>query len=293
MPTSDPARGRLTPEQRDELSDLAAAVLEENSPGDKPVDPAAIARAKGLLLVYGNYGEAFDGLLRHRGGEFTVFCNLTRVEGERTHRARFTLAHELGHYFISNHRNALRSGLAVHHPSFCEFESKLFVEQQADYFASSLLLPRARFLTAARNSGTNGGLRTVLGLAQKFDTSVTATAIRYVSLGVSPCIVIKWGADKYGWKWLSDHAFAAGYRKTIEDKAAVIDGSATASAFAGESLPPEGYFKRASLASVWFPFIKPGTPKDVILQEHAKPLGRFGVLTFLYPHDGTFEPLTR
>jgi hypothetical protein len=288
MPLSDPARGRLTPEQRDELSDLAAAVLEENSPDDKPVDPAAIARAKGLLLVFGHYADAFDGLLRHRGGEFTIFCNLTRVEGERTHRARFTLAHELGHYFISNHRNALRSGLTTYHPSFCEFESKDFVEQQADHFASCLLLPEVRFRKTAVNIGTSGGLRTILGLSQKFDASVTATAIRYVSLGVSPCIVIKWSANRYGWKWLSDHAFAAGYRKTIEDKAAVIDGSATASAFAGDPLPPEGYFKRASLASAWFPFIKPGTAKDVILQEHAKPLGRFGVLTFLYPHDGLF-----
>lgn len=289
MLKSDPARGRLSREHVEELSALADAVLHEHNPTDKPVDPEAIARVKGLVVVYGYYGEAFDGLLRHRNGDFTVFCNLSRVEGKRTHRAKFTLAHELGHFFISNHRNALRSGLAVHHPSFCEYESKLFVEQQADCFASNLLLPRERFVKSAITLGTSGGMRTILGLAQKFDVSVTATAIRYAALAVSPCIVIKWNNERYGWKWLSDQVFEAGYRKTIEDKAAVIDGSATASAFAGEPLPSEGYFKRATVASAWFPFIKQGTPKDVILQEHAKPLGRFGVITMLYPLDGRFD----
>lgn len=286
MPRSDPSSGWLTTEQKEDLASLALAVLAEHHSTDTAVDPVAIIRTKDLLLVYGRYGNAFDGLLRHRNDQFTVFCNLERVEGERTHRARFTLAHELGHYFITSHRNALRNGQAPEHPSFCEYESKLFVEQQADCFASNLLLPRDRFTMAAQKFGPSGGLRTVLSLAQRFNTSVTSTAIRYASLAVSPCIVIKWTSDKYGWKWLSDQAYEAGFRRTIEDKAAVIEGSATASAFAGEAVPPDGYFKKATTASFWFPSIKAGTSKDVILHEHAKPLGRFGVLTFLYPLDG-------
>ena len=286
MPSPDPRRARLSAEQQEDLSALADAVLGENHSGDGPVDPAAIARAKGLSVVYGHYGKAFDGLIRHRDGEFTVFCNLDRVRGAETPRARFTLAHELGHFFITGHRDALRSGRAPHHPSFCEYESKLLVEQQADCFASNLLLPRGRFVSAAGQLGADGGLRTVLGLAHRFDASVTATAIRFASLAVSPCVVIKWGAEGYGWKWLSDQAFGAGYRKTVEDKAAVIDGSATASVFAGGVPPPGGYFERATLASVWFPFVRPGTRKDIILSEHAISLGQFGALTLLFPNGG-------
>lgn len=286
MARTDLARGYLSRDQKEEIAELAEAVLDEHHPGAGPVDPQSIIRAKGLRLVFGHYCEAFDGLLRHRRGKFTVFCNLARVETKRSPRARFVLSHELGHFFISNHRNALRSGLAPHHPSFCEYESKLFVEQQADCFASNLLLPRARFFTEARRKGAAGGMKTILDLACQFGTSVTATAIRYASLGVSPCIVIKWNHDRYGWKWLSEDAFAAGYRKTIEDKASVIEGSATANAFAGGKLPIEGFFKQATTAAYWFPFVDHGSTRDVILHEHAMPLGRFGVLTFLFPLDG-------
>ncbi len=286
MARSDPVRGYLSSAQKAELAELAEAVLDEHSDGVGPVDPARIIRAKGLRLVFGDYREAFDGLLRHRSGRFTVFCNLTRVETNTSPRARFVLCHELGHFFIPNHRNALRSGLAPHHPSFCEYESKLFVEQQADCFASNLLLPRSQFLTEARKKGTRDGLKTILALARLFGTSVTAAAIRYATLGASPCVVIKWNPNRYGWKWLSEDAYAAGYRKTIEDPAAVLEGSATAAAFGASKPPAEGYFKQATTAAFWFPFVKPGSNKDVILHEHAMPLGRFGALTFLYPLDG-------
>jgi len=286
MIRSEPPRRYLTREQREELEELAEAVLEEHPSGTKPLNPAGIVDAKGLTLVAGHYQDAFDGLLRHRNGRFTVFCNLARVGNIRSPRARFTLAHELGHYFIEGHRNALRLGLAPHHPSFCEYESKFFVEQQADCFASGLLLPRARFVAEAKKRGTSGGLKTVLALAGHFETSVTSTAIRYASLGVSPCIVIKWNADRYGWKWLSNDAFAAGYRKTIEDKSLVIPGSATAAAFDGGKPPADGFFKKTSTAAFWFPFIGHGTQRDILLHEHAIALGRFGVLTFLSPLDG-------
>jgi hypothetical protein len=144
MATSDPAAGHLTRDQAEELSDLADAVLAEHHRGNGAIDPAAIARAKNLKLVFGHYRDAFDGMLRQKGGRFSLFCNLDRAGGPTTRRARFTLAHELGHYFITGHRNALLSGVTPSHPSFCEFESKLFVEQQADTFAS-IRLPSDAF----------------------------------------------------------------------------------------------------------------------------------------------------
>lgn len=204
----------------------------------------------------------------------------------KSRRARFTLAHELGHYFIASHRNALQAGHAPYHKSFCEYESKLFVEQQADCFASNLLLPRESFLKKAKGCGP--GLGGVLSLSDYFDTSVSATAIRYASLGVAPCIVIKWDLHRFGWKWLAEDAYAAGYRKTIEAKASVVSGSATDRAFAATAPPSERFFKSATTAAYWFPFVTSGSNRDVMLHEHAMSLGRFGVLTLLYPVDGTF-----
>ena len=42
----------------------------------------------------------------------------------------------------------------------------------------------------------------------------------------------------------------------------------------------------ARTASAWFPRVKSGEYRDVIFIEQAIPLGKFGVLTFLYPESG-------
>jgi hypothetical protein len=284
MGRSDATPEYLSKEQKEELADLADAVLAEHWVDAKAVDPIPIVAAKGIRLVFGRYAEAFDGLLRHRANRFSLFCNLDRVETKKSRRARFTIAHELGHFFIANHRNALKAGLAPHHRSFCEYESKLFVEQQADCFAANLLLPRESFIKKVK--ACSPGLGGVLSLSDHFDTSVTATAIRYATLGVAQCIVIKWDATRFGWKWLAEDVYAAGYRKTIESKTAVVPGSATDKAFAATSPPPDRYFKSVTTAAYWFPFVNSGSTRDVMLHEHAMPLGRFGVLTLLYPLDG-------
>src|SRR5689334_23997225 len=54
-----------------------------------------------------HYGNCFDGLLEYEAGEFHVYCNVDRGNIPGGARARFTLAHELGHYFIDEHRIAL------------------------------------------------------------------------------------------------------------------------------------------------------------------------------------------
>ena len=89
------------------------------------------------------------------------------------------------------------------------------------------------------------------------------------------------------WKWLSYETWEAGYRKTIEKESEIIPGSATFQAMAGDRLPSRGYFQTGSTAPAWFPFAK-GSWQDVILIEQAITLGRFGVLTFLYPEAGKF-----
>ena len=55
------------------------------------------------------------------------------------------------------------------------------------------------------------------------------------------------------------------------------------------SIPENGVFHRCgSTASLWFPFLVESSSRSVILHEEAVSLGRFGVLTFLYPDAGTY-----
>lgn len=274
----------LSQDRKKEIASLAETVFESYE-SEGRIDPAKVIRANEITLNFGRYANAFDGMLEHLDSRFHIYCNLDRVEKEDSPRARFTLGHELGHFYIDDHRNALASGAAPSHSSFTEFESKLLVEQEADHFAVNLLMPERQFRKRAKGSGP--GFSTVLELAKSFQTSISSTSIRYASLGLSPCVVIKWNSDKVAWKWIGDDLWNAGFRKIIDDKIKVIEGSATARAFSGERTPPKGYFESATTSAYWFPSVSLGGWKDEILIEHAKPLGRFGVITVLYPESGS------
>ena len=71
-------RGRPGIGRIDEIAELAEAVADEHCPA-VPVCPRAIARAKGISVSFGQYGEAFDGMLEHEEGLWHVYCNRERV----------------------------------------------------------------------------------------------------------------------------------------------------------------------------------------------------------------------
>ncbi len=278
-------RSVLSNDRKEEIADLAEAVAEAFFPRHK-VDPSVIARAKKITLSFGNYKDAFDGLLEHRKGRFHIYANLDRIESPDSSRARFTLGHELGHYFVDEHRNALTTGRALSHPSFAEYESDLLVEREADLFAANLLMPSGRFNQMAKREKV--GLEGILKISEHFGTSVTSTAIRYATSDFVPCAVIKWTNEDFGWKWLSTGTFAARFRKTVESANELPEGSPTARALLGEETPSQGFFEAGTTAAAWFRYVREYDARNVIFIEQAVPLGRFGVLTFLYPDAMTY-----
>lgn len=268
-----------------DIADLAEAVAAEHSPTSR-TEPEAIIAANEMTLSFGDYGDAFDGMLEHIDGRFHVYANLTRLRTRDGGRARFTLAHELGHYYIDDHRRELQSGRAPRHASFADYQSRNPVEQEADHFASHLLMPTHRFVKAAKSFPI--GLDAVLGLKDVFGTSITSTGIRFTKLDLGPCTLVKWNPDGFAWKWFSPSTYDAGYRATITAQDSVPRDSATGKALAGEVPPEKGFFQSGTSASAWFPGIRPGTLKDVLFIEQAVPLGEFGVLTLLYPEQRRF-----
>jgi Zn-dependent peptidase ImmA (M78 family) len=278
-------RTQLSPTREQEIAELAEAIAGEYFPTTR-VNPLAIVKAKRISISFGHYGDSFDGLLEHRHGRFHIYANLNRIDHTDSPRARFTLGHELGHYFIDEHRNALAEGLAPSHPSICEYESDLPVEREADHFSSNLLMPTVRFRKVAERVPV--GLEAILKIAKEFGTSVTSTALKYVKSDIVPCAVIKWSSDAYSWKWLSDETFRARYRKTIESTNKLPPDSPTSKAIAGEQPPPSGFFSAGTTASAWFPLVNSRGDRNAIFIEQAIPLGKFGVLTFLYPEAGNY-----
>ncbi len=269
-------RLHLTRNRVQEIADLA----EEVAGYQFPVNPIAILRTQARIsLRRGHFGDAFDGLLEWREGRFWVYSNLVRVGPPESARERFTIAHELGHYFIDEHRNALIRGVGCH-PSFSEFQSDELAEREADLFASRLLMPTWAFTAAIPKNPQ--GIPDILTLKKQFETSLTSTAIRYVGLAGFFCAIVKWNDDGFGWRWTSQEAYENRYWSTIKSADRLPRDSATRMIMRGEASSP-GFIERGAVASMWFDYVGMGGQRDIILIEQAISLGQYGCLTLLLP----------
>jgi Zn-dependent peptidase ImmA (M78 family) len=164
--------------------------------------PEIIARDNEISFNYGFYGDSFDGLIEQLNGCFHIYINLTKVKQPSSTRSRFTFSHELGHYFLDEHRLALEAGRTPSHPSTVDFSSKNLVEQEADYFACSLLMPEERFIKDCK--GKRISIDLIRQLGEKYQTSIAATLLRYTSVGTHPVAVVCSQYSKVLWHSMSD-----------------------------------------------------------------------------------------
>ncbi len=191
----------ISESRKKELSELAEFIADKYF-ADTFACPYKLAKIYGISYTFEDYGNAFDGLLEHRSGKFHVYLNSRNAKHIYEPRVRFTLAHELGHYLIDEHRNALKNGLTPSHPSFTNFSSDNEVELEADFFASSLLIPKSRLLKDVFRRKFSFNL--IEELATKYQTSITATLIKFASIGNHPIMIVCSIDEKIKWFKYSD-----------------------------------------------------------------------------------------
>jgi len=141
-----------------------------------PIDPIAIATKKDILVQAKPDSESgVSGMLLRHGNNFGImYATHIPVEGFQ----RFSIAHELGHYCLDGHvDHILKDGI---HYSQAGFVSGDPYELEADAFAAGLLMPAGPMKKLLRLS--DPGMAIVETVATKFNTSLTATAIRYAEL---------------------------------------------------------------------------------------------------------------
>lgn len=142
-----------------------------------PVDPFAIAASRDIVVkAKPDMAKGVSGMLLRHGDVFGVLY-ATHVPNEGFQR--FSVAHELGHYFLDGHIDHVLSKDGVH-TSYAGFVSADPYELEADCFAASLLMPSLPFKRALRRLGP--GLAVIELLSRDCRTSLTATAIRYAEL---------------------------------------------------------------------------------------------------------------
>lgn len=187
--------------RKEELSELAEFIAEKYCPNNL-INPQLIADKLGITYTYNDYKNSFDGLIECSDSDFHIYINTTRLNNPYTPRARFTFAHELGHYYIDEHRNNLLYGKEPPHSSFTNFSSDKYTEWEADYFASSLLIPSERLKNDCKRRSFNFSF--LQELSQKYQTSITSTAIRFAEEGNHPLLIVFCEDKKIKWYWSSE-----------------------------------------------------------------------------------------
>ncbi|SNZ01188.1 ImmA/IrrE family metallo-endopeptidase [Flagellimonas pacifica] len=191
----------LSGSRKKEISELAEFIAEAYCPNNL-VNPELIAQERGISYSENDYGNYFDGLIEHLNDKFHIYINTGRLGHSYTTRARYTFGHELGHYFLDGHRNALVSGETPAHSSFTNFRSEIYTEWEADYFSACLLMPENRFKKDC--IGRKFSFNLLDGLSKKYQTSLTSTCIRFAEIGNHPLMIVYCENNKIKWYWYSE-----------------------------------------------------------------------------------------
>lgn len=197
----------LSNQRKIELSELAEFISTEYCP-QGIIYPEIIAKQSEISYNYGDYGNCFDGLLEKDERSFHIYLNNKNKLATDNPRIRFSFAHELGHYFIDEHRNAMIKGKSLH-KSYNQFFRKNIVEVEADFFASNLLMPKCYFRKSIGNQKFSADL--INDLKTEYKISFTACAIRLLDIDIHPfmiifaensCVKWKYSSSDFPYKWL-------------------------------------------------------------------------------------------
>jgi Zn-dependent peptidase ImmA (M78 family) len=238
-----------------------------------------IANAKRISFIKGNYGNHFLGQLVHYSRKFYIIINRDRHVKTETSRLRFTIAHELGHYFIDEHRNKLANGISLSFNGNLNDRELKQIEIAANHFAANLLMPKTHFRKKAQKLEI--GLAGILKLKKQYDTSIESTTKHFVYLNMAPCVMIKWRPDySFHYAWCSNSfssvtglaKFALPIRfdsNYIKKQIELLDSQGT------------DFIESATPLSRWISTLQPGSKKDLLGLEQSVKLGEFGGITLL------------
>ncbi len=236
------------------------------------VDPFAIA-AKHDIAVRGEPTQGVSGMLLRHGNEFGIHYS-TAIPSEGFHR--FSVAHELGHYFLEGHIDHVLPNDGVH-VSEAGFTSGNPFEMEADQFAAGLLMPGQLLRPALRRQPP--GFTTIERLASLASTSLTATAIRCAELTDDAIAVIISTGPAIDFCFMSETMKSLPQLTWIRKGSAVPDGTVT-SRFNAAPVRVRAADRDADVIDVttWL-----GGHRHVRVIEDVTGLGSYGkTLTLLY-----------
>lgn len=168
----------------------------------RAIDVEALAKADGLVIAEAPANvRGFVAALVPGPGISGILLQAGLDRGRR----RFSVAHEMAHYFLPRHSRGgfPCSELDVHgHRDGTAYE----LEREANRFAVELLMPRRQFAEDAKDCDLAFRVASRLAQPSAYDVSITAAAWRLLEVtrepGLLVCAVegiIRWSVPSKGW----------------------------------------------------------------------------------------------
>lgn len=240
-----------------------------------PIDPKAFARGLGFEVEAKPPSSAgVSGMLLRVGNEFAIAYS-THFENEGFEN--FSVGHELGHFYLNGHMDAVIPGGDGIHESRAGFNSKDRYEIEADRFSAGFLMPRHLFFPAQERAGS--GLTAIEVMSALCKTSLHATAIRFVQCTREPMAAVVSAGRRIDHCFMSDALKNTRGIDWLRKREAVPSGTPT-QIF---NLDPDNVtrarrIEQTSNLQQWF-----GGSRRIEISEDVIGLGRYGkTLTVLY-----------
>lgn len=154
------------------LEELTSQILVDNDMLYKvPVDVVGIAKSYGIDVYQAELDNEISGAIRYeqKKDKFEIIVNKNNAKA----RQRFTIAHELGHYFL--HRDMLKNSdihIDTLYRVMTEVDTKTKEkEKEVDYFAGALLMNRMTIEKLIENYS-------IEELTEIFEVSYSAMTVR-------------------------------------------------------------------------------------------------------------------
>lgn len=153
-----------------DVNDIISAAKSNNWIDDKGnIDVKKVAESKNIRLEYIPMESSISGYLRQENGEWIIGVNSIH----NPKRQRFTIAHELGHFYMHKDKN-----VDFEDTTFFRNTDNSSIEYSANEFAANLLMPEDSIRKAIQT-----GTKNIEDLSSQFNVSIAAIKYRVLSLG--------------------------------------------------------------------------------------------------------------
>jgi Zn-dependent peptidase ImmA (M78 family) len=154
------------------------------------VDLNKIIKELDIPIISGFINSSIPGSLICKDNKFYIILNSNPKASSDPKRHRFTIAHELGHFFIDHHKEELLKGNSLFVGEVFEDSVIKKWEKEADKFAVNLLMPARALNNYINNSTLTIGL--IEEISEKFQVSTECAALSLIDLSPKEQVLIKW-----------------------------------------------------------------------------------------------------